>query len=118
SGCTVTCGATNGQTVSAQANGCGSYTLRLTITSLVTGTVTVCEKSISVTTPGNPIMTGCPSNATVTCTALVPPAATVTAVDACGIPLTVGFSESQSKPGSSCGNVITRTWTAADACGK
>ncbi|MFK7806912.1 MAG: hypothetical protein AB8F74_03835, partial [Saprospiraceae bacterium] len=63
-----------------------------------------------------PVIT-CPANATVECGAPTDPAATgmATATAGCGTP-TVTFSDFSV---SGCGNteVITRTWTATDACG-
>src|SRR5262249_25217375 len=55
--------------------------------------------------------------ATVQCLSDVPGRATVTANDNCDGAITPSFSETQSNPGSSCNNVITRTWTATDRCG-
>src|SRR5207249_593226 len=51
------------------------------------------------------------------CYSQVPAAATVTARDNCDGAVTVSFREVQSNPGSSCHNIITRTWTASDRCG-
>jgi hypothetical protein len=59
----------------------------------------------------------CPGNTSVQCFADVPPPANVTANDNCDGAITPVFSENQSNPGSSCNNIITRTWTARDACG-
>jgi len=47
----------------------------------------------------------------------VPAPATVTAVDACNGVIAVSFTETQSAPGTSCNNTITRTWVATDSCG-
>ena len=64
-----------------------------------------------------PVLTGCPTdNPTVQCYADVPAAATVTALDGCDGAIDVVFKETQSNPGSSCNNIITRTWTAVDEC--
>jgi hypothetical protein len=46
----------------------------------------------------------------------LPLPATVTALDNCDGAVAVNFSETQSLPGSSCSNVITRVWTATDSC--
>ncbi len=47
----------------------------------------------------------------------VAPPANVTATDDCGVDTNIVFAESQSNPGTSCSNIITRTWTATDFCG-
>src|SRR5438477_1633488 len=65
-----------------------------------------------------PVLSGCPSpTLSVQCLSGVPAAATVTAMDNCSGVVPVTFNETQSNPGSSCNNVITRTWTAVDSCG-
>src|SRR5205814_797801 len=64
-----------------------------------------------------PVLSGCPAaSASYQCLAEVPAPATVTASDNCG-GAPVQFNEIQTRPGSSCNNVLTRTWTATDACG-
>jgi hypothetical protein len=65
-----------------------------------------------------PTFDNCPSDTGVQCLSSLPPAATVTAHDSCGNPLVVTPHESQSNPGSSCHNVVTRTWTATDCLGQ
>jgi hypothetical protein len=117
----------------AATTGIGSCTQTLTFTVSDNGqtcpaTITVtgtdpCGNSASVTytatiltTP--PVLSGCPApTASYECYSLVPQAPTVTAKDACGNPLTVTPAETQSNPGSSCHNTITRTWTTTDCAG-
>ena len=41
----------------------------------------------------------------------------VTASDACQGIIAVVFNQTETAPGSSCNNTITRTWMATDACG-
>jgi len=64
-----------------------------------------------------PVLSGCPDPATASyqCFNDVPAAPTVTASDECGS-VEVHYQQTQSKPGSSCTNIITRIWTAT-ACG-
>jgi len=64
-----------------------------------------------------PVLSGCPSDLVVQCYSRVPVEAVVTATDNCDTNVVVGFSEQQSNPGSSCSNVITRTWMATDSSG-
>ena len=93
-----------------------STTVTCTATDPTDGTQT-CTFKVTVTNPGAPVLTGCPSDTTFQCYGDVPAAATVTAANACGDTVPVVPGESQTKQGSSCNNVITRTWTATDACG-
>jgi len=66
-----------------------------------------------------PVLSGCPNPAggSYQCYSQVPAAAVVTASDNCDSNVVVNFSQSESNPGSSCSNVITRTWTATDSSG-
>jgi hypothetical protein len=64
-----------------------------------------------------PVLSGCPNDASYQCITDVPGPANVTALDNCSGVVVPIFAEVQSNPGSSCNNVITRTWTVTDACG-
>src|SRR5262249_23190903 len=81
------------------------------------GNTASCTRTITVHDTTKPVLSGCPTDATVQCLSDVPGRATVTANDNCDGAITPSFSETQSNPGSSCNNVITRTWTATDRCG-
>jgi hypothetical protein len=81
------------------------------------GNMATCTQTITVKDTTPPVLSGCPANASFQCISQVPSPPTVTATDNCDGPVAVMFSETQSNPGSSCNNVITRTWTATDACG-
>ena len=111
-------GPSNASSVSVIAGStCGSYTVTATLTCGNCGTPPTCSLPVSIVDTTPPVLSGCPSDTTVQCYADVPGRANVTATDNCDGPITPVFSETQSNPGSSCNNVITRTWTATDACG-
>ncbi|HYV94342.1 MAG TPA: HYR domain-containing protein [Chitinophagales bacterium] len=82
------------------------------------GNTATCSRTIVVRDITPPVLSGCPvPTKKYQCYASVPAPPNVTATDACDGPVTVNFSESQTHQGSSCHNIITRTWTASDACG-
>gem|GEM_PF-1637015 len=58
-----------------------------------------------------PVLSGVPANVVLACGQAIPDAATVAANDDCSGALSAVLNE------TSAGNVITRTWTATDACG-
>jgi hypothetical protein len=58
-----------------------------------------------------------PASTNYQCLAAVPTAPTVAANDNCDGSRTVTYTETQSNPGSSCTNTITRKWSASDTCG-
>ncbi len=62
-----------------------------------------------------PVLAGVPANLTLACGQTAPPVASVTATDNCSAAPTISFNQTQS--GNGCNSVITRTWTATDACG-
>src|SRR2546422_8373273 len=65
-----------------------------------------------------PALTGLPAASTnYQCFSQVPAAPTVTANDNCDGAIQVSYTQTQSNPGSSCNNIIKRTWSAADTCG-
>lgn len=82
------------------------------------GNFALCTQLITVNDTTAPVLSGCPSpTASFQCLSQVPPPPNVTATDNCNGTVPVTFNETQSNPGSSCNNTITRTWTATDACG-
>ncbi len=115
----------------ATASGCGTVTVSFadlstpgcgdteTITRIWTasdGSANVtCNQIITVVDTMPPVLSGVPADAIVECDA-VPPPATVTASDDCDAAPTVALTET-TPPGCPVGSVITRTWTATDACG-
>jgi uncharacterized repeat protein (TIGR01451 family) len=67
-----------------------------------------------------PVLAGVPANLTLGCGQTAPPVPPlgvggITATDNCTAAPTISFNQTQS--GSGCNTVITRTWTATDACG-
>ncbi|HXG64022.1 MAG TPA: HYR domain-containing protein [Blastocatellia bacterium] len=109
----------DGPSVMVMATDCGEYTVRSEISCTgCTPSPIVCEKTISVVDNVAPVLSGCPSpTASFQCFSQVPDPPTVTAVDNCLGTVPVTFTQTQTNPGSSCNNVITRTWTATDSCG-
>jgi hypothetical protein len=77
-----------------------------------------CSFTVTVRDTMPPVLSGLPpSTASYQCYASVPPPPVVTASDICYGSLSVGYSENQSNPGSSCNNVITRQWSSTDGSG-
>ena len=75
--------------------------------------VTVVQ-NITVLDTTAPVLVGVPANTTAECDA-IPAPAQVTATDNCDSAPQVAFNESNTD--LACGYIITRTWTATDACG-
>ncbi|MEO1624682.1 MAG: Ig-like domain-containing protein, partial [Bacteroidota bacterium] len=78
-------------------------------TSQTTARFTVLDRS-------NPVLQGVPADATVECDAVPSPAA-VTATDVCDAAVVVDFQEVRTDGNCPDAYVLTRTWTATDACG-
>jgi gliding motility-associated-like protein len=80
------------------------------------GNISTCAQTITKTDNIAPIIT-CPANITIACNTNSTPAATGTAIatDNCQANPVVTFVDIMS--GTSCTQIITRTWTATDACG-
>jgi Subtilase family/Concanavalin A-like lectin/glucanases superfamily/Immunoglobulin I-set domain/HYR domain/Beta-propeller repeat len=58
-----------------------------------------------------------PATASYQCLSAVPAPPIVTATTWCAGGAFLNFNETQSNPGSSCSNVVTRTWFGSDLCG-
>lgn len=99
-------------------NGCGPAGLvtRVWTADDGAGNVVTCSQIIDVDDTVPPSLAGVPADAAAECDA-VPPAAAVTATDACDPAPVVAFSE-EILPGD-CPDAyaLERTWTATDACG-
>lgn len=97
--------------------GCGgTESISRTWTATNGSTSAICVQTLSEVDVTPPVLSGAPNDAAVQCNAL-PPAATVTAMDACEGSVPVTLTETQvagSCPGT---YVLTRTWTATDSCG-
>ena len=73
---------------------------------------TAVEQYLLVRDTTDPVLSATPTNITVECTQ-IPAVPTITATDNCSVP-TVIFNQTQT---DGCPYVITRKWTATDACG-
>jgi|GEM_PF-2090551 len=79
------------------------------------GNTTIFIGYLTVVDTQAPILVGVPPTITLDPCAAIPPAANVTATDACDPSVTVNLTETTSGP--YCNQTITRTWTATDDCG-
>jgi putative flippase GtrA len=80
------------------------------------GNVATASQTINVVDNTAPVIAALPAPSTISCTA-TPSFAVATATDACGSGATLTFND-VTTPGACAGSrTITRTWTAADACG-
>src|SRR5262249_18741103 len=100
-------------------NCAGSYSLKRTWTATDNcGNTASATQTVTVRDTTNPNLVGVPDNTTVACDT-IPGALTVTATDNCDVNPTVKLTETRTS--GACVNkvktVITRTWTATDACG-
>lgn len=105
------------ETESNPGSSCNNVITRTWTAMDACGNTSSCSQTITVNDTTAPVLSGCPPSTVYQCFSEVPAPATVTANDNCGGTTPVQFRETQSNPGSSCNNVITRTWTATDACG-
>lgn len=80
------------------------------------GGVASCDQTITVVDTTAPTLAGVPGDVTVECDA-VPAAATPTATDGCDVAPAVDFDEVRTDGACADEYVLTRTWTATDACG-
>ncbi len=118
---TDACGGSISVTHSDDAVTAGSCANRYTIARTYTatdacGNATTQTQNITVNDSTAPVLAGVPADVTAQCNA-VPTAATPTATDNCDSNPSVSFNETSGA--GSCANsyVLTRTWTATDACG-
>ena len=117
----------------ATAEGCGTITIEYsdaiaggcgdtrTITRTWTATTgssepASCSQIITVRDTMAPALTGVPGDLTAACDAVPPPTAP-TATDACDASPVIALDESQAAGACDGAYVLTRTWTATDACG-
>ncbi len=108
------------------ATGCGQYNYVITRTWTATdpcGNATTCDQIITVEDTTAPVIT-CPADVTGSCTDSTLPADTgmATAMDNCSADseVVITFADATTQTPDGCGQftfVITRTWTATDACG-
>ncbi len=111
------CGTIAVSSSDSTATGCGATETISRVWTADNGSTTVsCTQTITEVDTTGPVLSGVPDKATAECGA-VPPAAVVTADDACDGSVPVVLSESSSEgpcPGS---YILTRTWIATDQCG-
>jgi large repetitive protein len=72
---------------------------------------------LKVTDNKPPVLAACPANVTVTSASAIPTAPTLTATDNCTDVVNVTMNQVTAATGTNCDYTLTRTWTAADACG-
>jgi hypothetical protein len=93
-----------------------NYTLTRTWTATdACGNTSSKTQVITVQDTQAPILSAAPSNVTVECNA-VPAAAILTATDNCDAPVVV-YNETRTNGNCPSNYILTRTWTATDACG-
>lgn len=98
--------------------GCGMQIIRTWTASDACGNIATATQMILVTDLVAPVLAGVPASITLSCDQPVPSPAIVTATDNCaltGMQPMVIFSQTSSQ--IACGQLITRTWIANDACG-
>jgi hypothetical protein len=94
----------------------GNYILTRTWTATdACGNASSKTQIITVQDTQAPVLSAAPENVTVECNA-VPAAATLTATDNCSTPV-VTYNEIRTDGNCSGNYILTRTWTATDACG-
>ena len=106
------------------ATGCGANTFVITRTWTATddcGRIVTCDQIINVEDTTPPVI-ACPADINGTCTDSTLPADTgmATATDNCSADIIITSSDVSTQTLDGCGQftfVITRTWTATDACG-
>jgi alpha-tubulin suppressor-like RCC1 family protein len=100
----------------ADGNCSGNYTLTRTWTATdACGNTSSKTQVITVQDTQVPVLSAAPADATVECNA-VPAAAVLTAADNCSMPA-VTYNEVRTDGNCSGNHILTRTWTATDACG-
>jgi hypothetical protein len=102
--------------VKTNGNCSGNYILTRTWTATdACGNATSKTQVITVQDTQKPVLSAAPGNTTVACNA-VPAPAELTATDNCSTPAVV-YAETRTNGSSLYNYILTRTWTATDACG-
>lgn len=97
------------------SNGCPATITRTWTAKDGCGNSAIAAQIVSLTDNDAPILENVPASLAANCGDVPPVALNVTASDNCLASLPVNFTESI--VGTGCSYTITRTWTAADACG-
>ena len=97
-----------------------SYTLERVWTAVDDcGNSAVATQNITIEDTTDPVLGNVPADTTIICGALPPAAPIVIATDNCDPNVNIVFNETSTNTAPTCADdyVITRTWTATDACG-
>ncbi|MFH2057067.1 MAG: VWA domain-containing protein, partial [bacterium] len=102
----------------SDGNSCPEVITRTYRATDASGNWAECSQTITIDDTTDPVVT-CPADVTISCEESTAPAATgtATATDNCTASPTVTFSDSEVAGACPQEKVITRTWTATDACG-
>jgi len=105
---------------SVQSSGCNRSRARTFVARDGCGNTSSVSRTVRWTADVTaPVFTPCPSNVDVDCNVPIPTASVPTASDACGTPTVTqtGTTDNAADCATGFSRVVTRTWTARDACG-
>jgi hypothetical protein len=106
------------ETESNEGSSCNNLITRTWSVTDLCGNTTTFQQYISINDEIDPILENLPNEIEIVeCYNDVPAIADVAATDNCDTDMTVNFDETESNPGSSCDNTITRYWSVSDDCG-
>ncbi len=105
---------------SVSSNGCGRSQTRTWTARDACGNTATASRTVTWTADvTRPVFVTTPASVDIACDAPIPTAALPTASDACSTPTVTqtGTTDNAADCGTGFGRVVTRTWTARDACG-